>query len=145
MCPAPPVLPMAGGSRTRLRILVVDDDRFMLDMLPTFLETAFPGWGAPEILTARTPQEGLERIQAECPDVVLSDYDLRDSMTGIHLLEKVRQRCPGSVRVLFSGHDPRELGEDLENKSLHGFIEKPMRIQDMIEPFRALVERHIAG
>ncbi|HET6404053.1 MAG TPA: response regulator [Candidatus Thermoplasmatota archaeon] len=130
-------------ARARLRILVVDDDRFMLDMLPMWLETAFPGWGPPEIRTARSPREVLARISAECPDVVLSDYDLRDTMNGVRLLEQVGARCPGTVRVLFSGHAPEEIGTDLDNKSLHGFIEKPMRIEEMLEPFRTLVERHL--
>lgn len=133
---------MPGEAARGLRILVVDDDRFMLDMLPMWIEQAFPHH-IPSVLTARSPREVLEVLDRECPDVVISDYDLRDVVNGVRLLETVGERCPRSVRILYSGHAREEIEHELARQTFHGFLEKPMRIQELMPPLRALVERHL--
>lgn len=114
-----------------LRILLVDDDEFITDMLPRKMRRAFPGL---DISTASTPDEGLRLASALAPHVVLSDYNLRASMNGLEMLDETARRLPDSVRILISAHTRREIGPALEGARIHGMLEKPMKLDDLLGP-----------
>lgn len=124
-------------AREDLSILIVDDDPLMTDMLPRRLIRALRA----RVLTASTPEEGLRVAAEEQPTVVLSDFNLRAAMDGIDLLEEVERRAPDALRILFSGHAPHEIGRRLAEAPLHGFLEKPLRLDEMIAPLAAIIER----
>lgn len=122
-----------------LTILLVDDDPFMHRMLVPRLEelTGAPG----TVLTALTPEVALARL-AEAPDgklVVLSDFNLKASMNGLQLLGVVREKRPHALRVLFSGYSAEQIGDVSGEGAAQAFLEKPMRIDDMVPPLRDLI------
>jgi DNA-binding NtrC family response regulator len=122
-------------------VLIVDDDPFILDMLPGALESAF-GEDGPPVHAAKTPEDAL-RVLASQPSerfLVLSDYDLRARMTGVDLLERVAHAHPDSIRVLISGHTLEEIGT-LDGKVVHGFIEKPFLLHEIVPPLLQIVGR----
>ncbi|GEM_PF-6048352 len=119
-----------------VRILIVDDDPLMTDMLPRRIRAGLRA----EVVTASTPEEGLAVAERVHPEVVLSDYNLRASMTGLDLLEEIERRLPGAVRILFSGHARHEIGPRLDEADLHGFLEKPMRLDEMIAPLASIIQ-----
>lgn len=123
-----------------LRILVVDDDPLMTDLLPRKLMRgiAFP---RPVVLTASTPEDGLRLARSERPDVVLSDFNLRATMTGLDVLAEVARVQPGAVRILFSAHTREEVGPGLEGAAIHGFVEKTMRLEEMLGPLVDVLRR----
>ena len=114
-------------------LLIIDDDLMMHDIIPRKLRRVL-GTG-PDTYTAATPEDGL-RLVAELaprPLVVLSDYDLRASMDGVTLLVEAARIHPASTRILFSGHSREEIGEAaLTRQEIHAFLEKPMRLDEMI-------------
>src|SRR5262249_46226977 len=63
--------PVAASSIAGLRLLVVDDDPEALDLLARL----FAANGA-EVTTARSAAEGLERLIAERPDVLICDVGM---------------------------------------------------------------------
>lgn len=128
---------MPEPSREALRILIVDDDPLMTDMLPRRLRRALDV----AVLVASTPEEGLRVASEAQPDVVLSDYNLRASMDGLDLLAAIQRAVPDALRILFSGHAPHEIGARLRDAPLHGFLEKPLRLDEMIVPLAAIIER----
>lgn len=127
------VLPPAG-------VLIVDDDPFMLDMLPRRLKKVLPE--GTRIQGASTPEEALRVVRENAGGrlVVLSDFDLRATMTGTELLRRVAEESPGSVRILFSGHTAQEVGP-LDEAVVHGFVEKPFRLDELVPPLLRLIER----
>lgn len=137
--------PLGGGTRQAapgagsaqgapiLRILVVDDDPLMTDLLPRKIARTLLSPRA-HILTARTPEEGIRLALEERPDVVLSDFNLRSSRDGLDVLEAVHRVHPTAVRILFSAHTRHEVGPRLEAADIHGFVEKTMRLDEMIDP-----------
>ena len=137
----PPGSGEAQGARQRsgaagvpvLRILVVDDDPLMTDLLPRKITRTLLSPRA-HILTARTPDEGIRLAMDERPDVVLSDFNLRSSRDGLDVLEAVGRVCPDAVRILFSAHTRQEVGPRLAAADIHGFVEKTMRLDDMMGP-----------
>lgn len=141
MVPRPDGSP--GSLPPGLRILVVDDDEFITDMLPRKLRRAYPLMPPLEIITASTPEAGLRMAAERAPDVVLSDFNLRAEMDGLELLARVASSRPEAVRILMSAHTRSEIGPALARAEIHGMIEKPMRLDEIIDPIARVIMRHL--
>src|SRR6476661_9022411 len=74
------------GSRRMATLLLIDDDP---DLLRDRVSHVFPA-PAHRVEIARTGAEGLERIAAACPDVILLDLRLPDQ-SGLDVLRQLRQ------------------------------------------------------
>ena len=124
-----------------VRFLLVDDDAFFLQALGPHVA---PLAGAEAVETAATPAEALAKLDAAPPGrlVVVSDFNLKADRTGVELLAEVARRRPDALRVLMSGYAADQLGLDGGHEALHGFIEKPLRLADMLPALRALAQRH---
>lgn len=118
-------------------VLIVDDDPLMTQMLPRRLARLLSS--APRVLTASTPEEGIRLMSELQPDVILCDYNLRAVMTGLDVLAAAQVRAPHATRILFSGHTRREIGVRLDDAPIHGYVEKPMRLDDLVGPIVDLV------
>ena len=129
-----------------MRILVVDDDPMMLQMLPPHLADLAVTPPVAGVETAQTPEAALA-VLGRMPDdplVVLSDFNLKASMNGLDLLKEVQRRRPDAVRVLFSGYALEQLGDVASGGATHGFVEKPLRIREMLPPLTAIINRTLA-
>lgn len=129
-----------------LRILVVDDDPMMLQMLPPHLQDLAVRPPVDGVETAQTPEAALHALDrlAGQPLVVLSDFNLKAAMNGLDLLKEVQRRRPDAVRVLFSGYALDQLGDVHAGGATHGFVEKPMRIREMLPPLAGIINRTLA-
>lgn len=79
------------------RILVVDDEKLIADTIVQILnrngfiaEAAYSG------------HEAIEKAQAHCPELVLSDV-LMPHVDGVEAAIAIRELCPDTRIVLFSG------------------------------------------
>jgi CheY-like chemotaxis protein len=103
------------------KILVIDDEKDILRILVYGLQS----WGY-EVITATNGQQGLDKIKAEKPDLVMLDADM-PVMNGLVMLRQLRnipdfRHIP--VIMLTSYSDPRIAGI----VSMHGiseYITKP--------------------
>ena len=85
------------GSRSRLRVLIVDDERLIADTLAAILnEHDF------EAVGVYSGEAAIEAARTMQPDVVLSDV-LMPRMSGIDLGIKLRGEFPETSIFLFSG------------------------------------------
>lgn len=150
--PAPSAPPPFEGSRQgplpgswlhsdvrEFRLLIVDDDRLMTDLLPRKLQKAV----GPHvrIFTASDPIEAKEIIESQRPHAVVSDYNLRSELDGIDVLEQAAQARPAPARILFSAHAPREIGRRIDGPAVQGYIEKPLRLDELIPGLVGLLEQ----
>ncbi len=67
----------------KLKVLAVDDDPDILDLLEISLEDEF------EVIKAATGQEALSSVTKEKPDVIILDYMLPDT-TGVEICRQLR-------------------------------------------------------
>src|SRR5687768_10279507 len=88
-------------TRRPLRILVVDDDAAMRQVLSLYLEAE-----GHEVQTADSGTRGLERYQAESWDVVLTDREM-PGMSGNDLAEAIKRINPKTPVILVTGSDAR--------------------------------------
>src|SRR5579864_3655314 len=87
------------------RILFVDDEPMVLHGLRRMLRPFRDKW---EAVFLEGGPEALEMMKHEPFDVVVSDM-MMPRMNGAEFLEEVRQRHPGTVRLILSGHADRDL------------------------------------
>jgi two-component system nitrogen regulation response regulator NtrX len=106
-------------------VLVVDDDADIRLTLEMMLQ--YQGF---EVWTAKDGAEGLGRVEAEArmgraPAVVLTDLKM-PRMTGVELLDKLRERESPPPVILISGHGDVPVAVDAMQRGAANFLEKPL-------------------
>lgn len=86
-----------------IQVLHVDDDPELVELTAAFLEREY---GSFEVVGATSASEGLERLDADPPDCVVSDYNM-PGIDGIELLQTVREEFPELPFILYTGRGKR--------------------------------------
>jgi EAL domain-containing protein (putative c-di-GMP-specific phosphodiesterase class I)/AmiR/NasT family two-component response regulator len=122
---AQPALPQ---SLTGIRVLIADDDDFMLDCLEEVLDQL----GVKQIQRVRDGNELLVCVDdpGKCPDLIFCDLDM-DGMDGIECLRHLAERKFRGAMFAVSGASPRLLGSMADLARAHhieflGAIAKPI-------------------
>lgn len=108
------------------RILVVDDEEPMRKLLNEMLTT-----GGHEVTTAVDGQEGIERLQKERFDVVISDLAM-PRKTGVDVLNAAKSIDPNYPVVIITGFPSRETAEKLIRIGASEFISKPFEVDKVL-------------
>ena len=91
-----------------IRLLHIDDD-------PSFVELLRDAMGAEydefDITSATEPEEGLQILDEEPIDCVVSDYDM-PAKNGLEVLDAVRAEHPDMPYILFTGKGSEEIASD---------------------------------
>jgi response regulator RpfG family c-di-GMP phosphodiesterase len=119
------------------RILLVDDERHILDGLRRQLRTEF------SVETAVGGPEGLARLgDAGTFAVVVSDYQM-PQMNGAAFLAAVREQAPDTTRMLLTGQADLGGAATVVNEGrVFRFLLKPISREDLVAALRAGVEQH---
>jgi len=114
------------------RILFVDDERRVLEGLQRMLRPHRSQW---HMRFANSGQEALAMLEEGSYDVIVSDMRM-PGMDGAQLLETVRERYPGMIRIVLSGHSDVEAALRAVPVA-HQFLAKPCdaeKLQAAIDP-----------
>ena len=117
------------------KILVVDDDQNMLQLLYAFLRDSY------RVTTATNGQEALDMIREKRPDLVLLDY-LMPGMNGKETLEVIRndeELKDLPVLFLTGVSDTNKISECLKLDPI-GYILKPIGKFSLLAKIRAYFE-----
>jgi PAS domain S-box-containing protein len=136
------------------RILLVDDDKALLDALPEALKLRMNGI---EIDTSETAVEALERIRDTDYDAIVSDIKM-PGMDGLALLHEIRELRPTTPTLMITGHGERDLAVQALRGGAYDFVQKPIdrdyfvasleraiqlrRLDREVEQQRLALERH---
>ena len=124
-----------GYTMEEKRILVVDDDQNMLQLLYTFLRDSY------RVTTVTNGQEALDAIRQEMPDLMLLDY-LMPGMNGKETLEIIRkdeELKDLPVFFLTGVSDTNKISECLKLNPI-GYILKPIGKFSLLAKIRAYFE-----
>jgi two-component system KDP operon response regulator KdpE len=116
------------------RILVVEDEPHMLDLIRITLE------GAGFIVSgALTGTEGLERMRGELPDLVVLDLNLPD-ISGFEVLRQIRQTVgtPVIMVTVQASDEDRVLGLEL---GADDYMGKPFNHRELVSRIKAVLRR----
>jgi signal transduction histidine kinase/DNA-binding response OmpR family regulator len=127
--PAPPrtVEEVPAPPRSRLRILIVDDDLEVREMLGDILRNA-----KHTVIEAGDGKEALEMLEREPVDLVCTDLGM-PGMTGWELADRVKQRWPDLKVALITGWGAQVEPEDLEAHGVDLFIAKPFQVREILQ------------
>jgi PAS domain S-box-containing protein len=108
-------------------VLIVDDEPAVLDATSMLLK--IEGF---EVLIAASESEALKCVSVRTPDLLITDYHLREGKTGVEVIRSVRQKVSACVPVILVSGDTSDaiVLNDLENTS---FLTKPVNTDKLME------------
>jgi len=115
----------------KTRLLVVDDEQSIRRLCMTIGNSL--GFACAE---AESAESALARLDAEIPDLVLTDLKL-PSQSGVELLRKIKSLLPRTEVAIMTGHGSIESAVDAMKVGAYDYIEKPFRVEKM----RLLLQR----
>jgi len=118
---------------TKKKILVVDDDRIILDSLCEFLN--LEGYAA---VGAESFRDALSKLQKQNFQLVVADISLPDG-SGFELLSVVKKNYPQSVVIVITGYGTIESAVEAIKMGAYDYLTKPI-IDDEL---RLAIERAI--
>ncbi len=104
------------------QILLIDSDKYIRESLSTFFNN-----GKDNFLIFKSARDGLNALEYQKIDIVISDYFLPD-MDGVKFLIKAAEISPGIIRVLMTTILSDELRIESTNAGIDALLEKPLSI-----------------
>lgn len=111
-----------------LKLLIVDDEEFMREGLKVYLD--WEQYSIKEILTAEDGITALEIVQAEKPDLVITDIKMPE-MTGIELISRIKKILPECVCVIISGYNDFEYAKKSIALGVYYYMVKPIELEEL--------------
>lgn len=116
------------------RILVVDDERVILDLCQMILHSH--GY---DVLTAQSGAEALQLVEQERPSLVLLDY-MMPVMDGMSVLRQLRQSHPDSYVIMFTGKGSETVAVEVMKAGASDYVLKPFNNHDLLERIETVLK-----
>ncbi len=123
--------PLAEAPDDKPRVLVVDDEKFIRDILADFLSM--------EGHVVRTAEDGaaaLLELNKTRFDLVISDLKM-PRMGGLELLKRIAAEHPDTLTIIMTGFGTVETAIDAMKRGAYDYILKPFKVEDIVH----IVER----
>ncbi len=117
-------------------ILLVEDD----PEAAAYVLRVLRDRGGYEVLHVPDPATALQQARARHWDAVLTDVEM-PGMTGLELLEELRECCPELPVAVVTAHPSFEYAVRALRSRADEFLEKPVRPADLIATIGALIAR----
>ncbi|MBD3369287.1 response regulator [Candidatus Fermentibacteria bacterium] len=117
---------MGSSNARRYRIMLVDDDHDVLDVLTETLESE--GYVCRTALTAR---QALKMLNKENFDLLITDVRLPD-LSGLELLETLRKNQPGLPTIVITGYASIESTKKAMRLGAVDYLPKPFGAQTVL-------------
>ena len=101
-------------------LLVVDDEADMLFLLKRSLEPDLDC----QVVTAASGEAAVQRLKENAFDLVLADIKM-PGMSGLELLEEIKQHSPELTVVMMTAHGDVETAVQAMKKGAYDYITKP--------------------
>jgi len=108
------------------KILVVDDEAIMRDLLTDFFEMMDYG-----VMSAKDGSVAMEIISESQPgeySLIITDINM-PKMGGIELFRSVKSKYPDMPIILMTGYGIEKVRQDVEKAD--GFLAKPFELDDL--------------
>jgi DNA-binding NtrC family response regulator len=115
-------------------IVIIDDNAGSLELLSAALEA-----DGVRILTAANPEEGLDLVFQERPQVVLTDL-VMPGMSGLEVLDRIVEFDPSIDVILMTAYSTTESAVEAIRKGACDYLQKPVSISMLRERVSKLVE-----
>lgn len=118
-----------------MKILLIDDDKWIRDSLSLFFESE-----GILLVACETAEEGLETLGDQTYDIIIVDYKL-PGMDGLEFLKRIKESHPGSMKVLLTAYKEDKVIAETNRIGVDDFIEKPFTAKTIEESLSRLIEK----
>jgi len=119
----------------RPRILVVDDEKVIRDMLADFL-----GMEGYVVRTAEDGTSALGELERGHYDLVISDLKM-PRMGGIALLDEIGKTAPDALTVIMTGFGTVETAIDAMKRGAYDYVLKPFKLDEVVHVVQRGIEK----
>jgi response regulator RpfG family c-di-GMP phosphodiesterase len=119
----------------RPRVLIVDDEKFIRDILADFL-----GMEGYIVRTAEDGAAALNELQHARYDMIISDLKM-PRMGGIELLAAIGDAAPNALTVIMTGFGTVETAIDAMKRGAYDYILKPFKVEEVIHVVQRGLEK----
>jgi two-component system, sensor histidine kinase and response regulator len=123
---------------TAAHVLIVDDDRALLDALSEALQLRM---GEVDVTTSESAQAALETLANADVDAVVADIKM-PKMDGLQLLEHIRELQPNTPTLLITGHGEHELAVQALRGGAYDYVQKPIDRDYFVSSLRRAIQTH---
>ena len=128
--------PAASSAVSRDEILVVDDERPLLDVFAEALSTRF------NVTTATSAREAEFILRKKAFKVVVADH-LMPGGNGMSFLVRAREEFPHMQRILVTGYmKPEMLLRSVNEAALFRYLLKPVSMMELVTTVQEAVKLH---
>ena len=117
----------AGDTIQKNTVLVVDDDRAILESTQAILESA--GYA---VRTAETARDAIRKAKSDWFDIALLDIDLPD-MQGTELLKQLQEIKPRMIKIMVTGSASLNNAIQCVNLEAKAYVVKPFDPADLLQ------------
>ncbi len=122
-----------------LDILIVDDEKDVLDVLKEMIELI-----GHRVTATVSPKEAVEIAGREKFDIIITDISM-PGLTGWDLLAKIKEMGVSAPVLLISGRAESIPGERIAAEGGAGILPKPFRLDDLRSAIRGIIEKEGPG
>ncbi|WP_306532564.1 sigma-54 dependent transcriptional regulator [Geobacter sp.] len=115
----------AVGTRKEAKLLVVEDERNLRDLLEAELRRS--GY---KVETAADGEEGLDKYRQEIFNVVLLDVKM-PGMDGVEVLRQMRTESTVPEIIVFTGHGTIETAVECIKHGAYDYLTKPVKLDEL--------------
>tara|TARA_R110002096_G_scaffold61653_1_gene153170 strand:+ start:974 stop:1522 length:549 start_codon:yes stop_codon:yes gene_type:complete len=123
---------------SRLKILLVDDNAYMLTIMRTLLN----GFGVKSIFESRDPAEAFDMVRADTVDIIITDYQM-EILDGLDFVRLVRTADdspnPMVPIVMLSAYSERSRVKMARDAGVTEFCCKPITARDMFAKLTSII------
>jgi putative nucleotidyltransferase with HDIG domain len=116
----------SGFPEDRPRVLVVDDEKFIRDIIADFL-----GMEGYIVRTAEDGTSAISELERARYDMVISDLKM-PRMGGLDLLKEVARAHPDTLTVIMTGFGTVETAIDAMKRGAYDYILKPFKVEEVV-------------
>ena len=130
----------SGHPEDRPRVLVVDDEKFIRDIIADFL-----GMEGYIVRTAEDGASAVTELERARYDMVISDLKM-PKMGGLDLLKEVARVHPDTLTVIMTGFGTVETAIDAMKRGAYDYILKPFKVEEIVHIVqRGLEKRRLSA
>jgi response regulator RpfG family c-di-GMP phosphodiesterase len=130
----------SGHPEDRPRVLVVDDEKFIRDIIADFL-----GMEGYIVRTAEDGTSAVTELERARYDMVISDLKM-PKMGGLDLLKEVARVHPDTLTVIMTGFGTVETAIDAMKRGAYDYILKPFKVEEIVHIVqRGLEKRRLSA
>ncbi len=102
-----------------MKILLIDDDRWIRDSLGLFFEDE-----GCHLLALETAEEALEALTNQVYDIIIADYRL-PGIDGLEFFKRIQDTQPHAFKILITAYKDQKVVSEAAKIGIQDFIEKP--------------------